>query len=171
MAKVVVTGGAGFIGSHIAAAYLEKGNDVHVVDNFAAGRREDRIHKGAVYHEIDVRDSEKLIPIFKGATCVFHEAALPRVQFSIENPELTSSVNILGTISMLRAAHEARVGRVVYAASSSAYGDQKELPLSENMREQPKSPYGLQKYVGEMALRVWSEVYGLPTVSLRYLKL
>src|SRR3989344_8914831 len=114
MAKVVVTGGAGFIGSHIAAAYLEKGNDVHVVDNFAAGRREDRIHKGAVYHEIDVRDSEKLIPIFKGATCVFHEAALPRVQFSIENPELTSSVHVGGTVSLLRAAHEGGVKRFIF---------------------------------------------------------
>lgn len=166
--KAVVTGGAGFIGSHIVDALVEKGFDTHVVDNYAGGKREDRINPKATYHEVDIRDYEKLAPIVAGASYVFHEAALPRVQFSIENPELTFSVNAGGTVSVLRAAKEGGVKRVVYAASSSAYGDQERLPLTEDMSAMPKSPYGLQKYIGELSCKVWSEVYGLPTVSLRY---
>jgi len=166
--KTVVTGGAGFIGSHIVDALVERGDEVHVVDNFAAGKREDRINPEATYHEVDIRDFNTLAPIVAGAKYVFHEAALPRVQFSIENPELTFSVNAGGTVSVLRAAHEGGVARVIYAASSSAYGDQETLPLSESLPAQPKSPYGLQKYVGELSCRLWSEIYGLPTVSLRY---
>ena len=168
MKKAVVTGGAGFIGSHITDALAERGFDVHVVDNYAGGKRADRIHPKATYHEVDVRDYEKLAPIVAGAEYVFHEAALPRVQFSIENPELTFSVNVGGTVSVLRAAQEGGVQRVIYAASSSAYGDQVALPLSEDLPAQPKSPYGLQKYVGELSCRLWSDVYGLSTVSLRY---
>ncbi|HEY4473923.1 MAG TPA: NAD-dependent epimerase/dehydratase family protein [Candidatus Paceibacterota bacterium] len=166
--KVVVTGGAGFIGSHIAEALLAKGFEIHVVDNYAGGRRDDRILKGVTYHEVDVRDTEKLIPIFKDAYCIFHEAALPRVQYSIENPVETFSVNAGGTVSVLDAARRAGARRVVYAASSSAYGDQDALPLSENLPPQPKSPYGLQKYIGELSAKTWSDVYGLSTVSLRY---
>lgn len=166
--KAVVTGGAGFIGSHIVDALVEKGFETHVVDNYAGGKREDRINPKATYHEVDIRDYEKLAPIVAGASYVFHEAALPRVQFSIENPELTFSVNAGGTVSVLRAAKEGGVKRVVYAASSSAYGDQERLPLTEDMSAMPKSPYGLQKYIGELSCKVWSEVYGLPTVSLRY---
>lgn len=168
MKKIVVTGGAGFIGSHLVAELVKRGFDVHVVDNYAGGRRKDRINPKAAYHEVDIRDYEKLAPIIAGAEYVFHEAALPRVQFSIENPELTFSVNVGGTVSVLRASHEGRVKRLIYAASSSAYGDQETLPLSEDFPASPKSPYGLQKYVGEMCCRLWSGVYGLPTVSLRY---
>jgi len=168
MSKVVVTGGAGFIGSHIVDALVERGDEVHIVDNFAAGKREDRLNVKAIYHEVDIREYEKLAPILKDANYVFHEAALPRVQFSIENPELTFSVNVNGLVSVLRAAHEGGVKRVIYAASSSAYGDQDTLPLNEGMPAKPKSPYGLQKYIGELSCRVWSEVYGLETVSLRY---
>ncbi len=166
--KAVVTGGAGFIGSHIVDALIEGGFEVHAIDNYAGGKREDRINPKATYHEVDVREYEKVAPLIEGATYVFHEAALPRVQFSIENPELTFSVNVGGTVSVLRAASEGGVKRVVYAASSSAYGDQETLPLSEELPAQPKSPYGLQKYVGELSCRLWSEVYGLSTVSLRY---
>jgi nucleoside-diphosphate-sugar epimerase len=168
MQKIVIAGGAGFIGSHLVDALVAKGSDVHVVDNYAGGKREDRINSRASYHEVDIRDYEKLAPIVKGATYVFHEAALPRVQFSIENPELTNSVNIGGTVSLLRAAHEGGVKRFIYAASSSAYGDQPILPLVETMPAQPKSPYGLQKHVGELYCRVWAQVFGLETVSLRY---
>lgn len=166
--KIVVTGGAGFIGSHLVKAHLEKGYDVHVVDNYAGGKRADRIHEGATYHEVDIRDYALLAPVVSGAKYLFHEAALPRVQFSIENPELTFSVNAAGFITVLRAAHEGGVARVVYAASSSAYGDQPVLPLAEDMPAMPKSPYGLQKYIGELSARLWSEVYQLSTVSLRY---
>ncbi|HUO50227.1 MAG TPA: NAD-dependent epimerase/dehydratase family protein [Candidatus Paceibacterota bacterium] len=168
MEKVVVTGGAGFIGSHLVSALVDKGYDVHVIDNYAAGKREDRIHPNATYHEADVRDFAAVAPVIASAKYVFHEAALPRVQFSIENPELTFSVNVDGFVTILRAAHEGKVARVVYAASSSAYGDQETLPLSEDMPAQPKSPYGLQKYIGELSARLWSDVYNVPTVSLRY---
>jgi len=168
MEKAVVTGGAGFIGSHLVAELVKRGFDVHVVDNFAGGRMESRIHPKATYHNVDIRDYEALAPIVAGASYIFHEAALPRVQFSIEHPQETFSVNVEGFVSVLRAAHEGGVKRVVYAASSSAYGDQVKMPLSEDLPAQPKSPYGLQKYIGELSCRVWSDVYGLSTVSLRY---
>ncbi len=168
MAKVVVTGGAGFIGSHIVDALVDRGDEVHVIDNYAAGKRDDRFNRAATYHEVDVREYEKIAPIIDGAIYVFHEAALPRVQFSIENPVLTYDVNVIGTVSVLRAAKEGGVKRLVYAASSSAYGDQETMPLSEDLPALPKSPYGLQKYVGELSCRLWSDVYGLSTVSLRY---
>lgn len=168
MEKVVVTGGAGFIGSNLVTALLEHDFEVHVIDNYAAGKRADRIASKAVYHDADIRSYDLIAPIIAGARYVFHEAALPRVQYSIEHPQESFSVNVDGLISVLRAAHEHRVSRVIYAASSSAYGDQEILPLSEDLPAQPKSPYGLQKYVGELSCRLWSEVYGLSTVSLRY---
>jgi UDP-glucose 4-epimerase len=177
MEKVVVTGGAGFIGSNLVDALVERGFEthsidqgveVHVIDNYAGGKREDRINPKATYHDADVRDYEKIAPIIAGAKYVFHEAALPRVQFSIENPQETFSVNVDGLVSVLRAAHEGGVKRLVYAASSSAYGDQETFPLSESLPAMPKSPYGLQKYVGELSCKVWYDVYGLSTVSLRY---
>lgn len=168
MEKTVVTGGAGFIGSHIVDALVARGDEVHVVDNYAGGKRADRINPKATYHELDIRNFDALAPVVKGADYVFHEAALPRVQFSIDQPIETFSVNVDGTISVLKAAHEGGVKRFVYAASSSAYGDQDRLPLSEDMPSMPKSPYGLQKYIGELSCKLWNEVYGLSTVSLRY---
>jgi nucleoside-diphosphate-sugar epimerase len=166
--KAVVTGGAGFIGSHIVDALVGREFDVHVVDNFAAGKLEERLNPKATYHQVDIREYDALAPVIAGAAYVFHEAALPRVQFSIEHPLLTFSVNVQGTASVLRAAQAGGVKRVVYAASSSAYGDHEKLPLSEDLPPSPKSPYGLQKYMGELACKLWSEVYGLETVSLRY---
>ena len=166
--KAIVTGGAGFIGSHLTEALVDAGFETHVVDNYAGGRREDRVIPGAEYHEADVCDTEALLPVFADAYCIFHEAALPRVQYSIEHPVETFAVNAGGTISILDAAKRAGARRVIYAASSSAYGDQETLPLSETLPPSPKSPYGLQKYLGELALRTWTDVYGLPTVSLRY---
>ncbi len=167
MAKALVTGGAGFIGANLTRALLDRGDEVHVVDTLVASTRE-QVPQGAVLHEVDIRNTEELIPLCTGVEYLFHCAALPRVQFSIKNPMETHAVNITGTLSVLEAARQANVGRVVYSASSSAYGDQKILPLVESMAAQPKSPYGLQKYVGELLCRVWSEVYELPTVSLRY---
>ncbi len=166
--KMIVTGGAGFVGSHIVDGLVARGDEVHVIDNYAGGKRDDRMNPKATYHELDIRDFDKIAPIIKGATYVFHEAALPRVQFSIEQPLETFSVNVQGTVSVLRAAKEGGVKRLVYAASSSAYGDQEKLPLTEDMPASPKSPYGLQKYMNELSCRLWSEVYGLETVSLRY---
>ncbi len=166
--KVVVTGGAGFIGSHIVRALLDQGYEVHVIDNFAGGKRPDRLDSRAVYHELDIRDVEKITPVIAGAKYVFHEAALPRVQFSIEQPLETMAVNVTGTANVLRAAHQGGVSRVVLASSGSVYGDQETMPLVESLPPLPKSPYGMHKYMLEVMSKVWSEVYGLPTVCLRY---
>lgn len=167
MVKVVVVGGAGFIGSHLADTLIERGFETHVIDNLSGGRREN-INPKAVFHEADIRNLKDIRPTIKGATYVFHLAALPRVQYSIEHPIETNEVNICGTLNVLVAAKEGGVKRVIYSASSSSYGEQKILPLTEAMQPNPKSPYGLQKYVGELYCRVWSGVYGLETVSLRY---
>src|SRR3989344_3837278 len=151
--KVIVTGGAGFIGTHLCAALRKEGYEVVSVD----------IKTGD-----DVRDTEKMKKLFAGAQYVFHLAALQRVQYSIEHPQETHNHNINGTLSCLAAAKNAGVEKFIYSASSSAYGDQTVMPLIESMETRPKSPYGLQKYVGELYCRLWSEVYGLPAVSLRY---
>jgi nucleoside-diphosphate-sugar epimerase len=165
--KAVVTGGAGFIGSHIVDALIEKGYTVTVIDDLSGGKRE-RVNPNATLHVVDIRDKEVITPLFAGADYVFHLAALPRVQYSIEHPIETHEVNVNGTLNVFLAAKEAGVKRVVYSASSSAYGDQATLPLREDMLPAPLSPYGLHKFIGEHYARVFSEVYGLETVSLRY---
>lgn len=165
--KIIVTGGAGFIGSNLSMELVRKGFDVHIIDNLSGGKKEN-IPAGAVFHKVDIREVSEIEPIFVGASGVFHLAALPRVQFSIENPVETTNVNILGTLNVFEAARKAGIKRIVYSASSSAYGDQKIMPLVENMLPNPKSPYGLQKMVGEYFAKVWHEVYGIETVSLRY---
>ena len=167
MKKAVVTGGAGFIGGHITDALLTEGYEVHVIDTLVASSRE-RVPAQATLHEIDILDTEAIAPVLAGADVVFHEAALPRVPFSIDHPKEAHAANVDGTFSVLLAANEGNVGRVVYAASASAYGDQQELPLREGMPSAPVNPYGLQKYIGEQYARMFSLVYGLPTVSLRY---
>lgn len=165
--KYLVVGGAGFIGSNLVDALLSKGHDVHIIDNLSGGKKEN-INPKAVFHQMDIRNLEEIKPKFIGMDGVFHLAALPRVQFSIENPVLTHDVNITGTMNVFVSAKEASVKRVVYSASSSAYGDQDTMPLTENMMPNPKSPYGLQKYVGEVYAKVWNDVYNIETVSLRY---
>ncbi len=168
MAKSVVTGGAGFIGSHIVDALVERGDEVHVIDNYASGKHEDRFNPKATYHELDVRATDDMQKIFAGADVVFHTAALPRVQFSIDNPVESTGVNIGGTVSVLTAASRASVRRLVYSGSGSAYGTQKTMPLTEGMPANPVNPYGLQKYTGELFCKVWPSTYGLETVVLRY---
>jgi nucleoside-diphosphate-sugar epimerase len=165
--KVVVIGGAGFIGSHVTDALVLRGDETHVVDNLSGGRIEN-INPEAIFHKADIRNLAEIKPIIKGARYVFHLAALPRVQYSIEHPVETNEVNVGGTLNVLVAAKEGGVKRVIYSASSSAYGDQKTMPLTETMIPNPKSPYGLQKYIGELYCKVWNETYGLETVSLRY---
>jgi UDP-glucose 4-epimerase len=168
MEKAVVTGGAGFIGSHIVDALVAKGSDVHIIDNYAAGKREDRFNPKATYHDVDIRSYEAIAPIIAGASYVFHEAALPRVQFSIENPLETFAVNAMGSVNVLRAAHQGGAKKVVVASSGSVYGDQAIVPLVETMTPAPKSPYGLQKRIMEEVCEMWSSVYGQGTVVLRY---
>lgn len=166
--KVVVTGGAGFIGSNLTEKLVQEGFETHVIDNYVAGKREDRMVKGAEYHELDIRSTDKIEAVFRGADTVFHTAAVPRVPYSIEHPVETTDVNITGTVSVLVAAAKAKVRRVVNSASGSAYGTQTTLPLAETMPSNPVNPYGLQKYVGELFARIWPDIYGLETVSLRY---
>jgi len=165
--KVIVTGGAGFIGSNLTDKLIEKGYEVHVLDNLSGGRRE-HVNPRAVLHEVDITDYDTIRPLFDGAEYVFHLAAMPRVQYSIEYPRETNKANVVGTLKVLVSAKEAGVKKVIYSASSSAYGDQPVMPLVETMPANPKSPYGLQKHIGELYCRVFSEVYGLPTVCLRY---
>lgn len=166
--KAVVTGGAGFIGSHLVDALVERGYDVHVVDTYVDGKKEDRMNAKATYHEIDVRSTDALGPIFSGTDVVFHTAAIPRVPYSVEHPVETTDQNIMGTVSVLAASAKAKVRRVVYSSSGSAYGDQDVLPLVETMPANPVNPYGLQKYAGELFAKIWPTIYGVETVSLRY---
>ena len=165
--KVVVTGGAGFVGSHIVDGLLDEGYDVHVIDNLIAGK-EENINNRAVFHNSDIRNLSELENIFQDAKFVFHLAALPRVQYSIENPEETMSVNISGTHNVLIAAQRKNVSKVVFSSSGAVYGNPEILPLKEKMRERPICPYAMHKQVGEIMCKQWSEVYGLPTVCLRY---
>lgn len=164
----LITGGAGFIGTNVAEHLTTLKHSVIVVDDLSAGDHTDRLPKEVTFHKLDIRDTNALTNICDGVDVIVHLAALPRVQFSIEHPKETHDVNVNGTLSVLEAARAAGVSRIVYAASSSAYGDQETLPLSLDLPPQPKSPYALQKYVGEELMRTWSVVYGLKTVSLRF---
>jgi len=165
--KVVVVGGAGFIGSHIVDAFVRLGYETHVIDNLSGGKKE-HVNRNAALHVMDICDYDAIAPIVKGAKYVFHLAALPRVQYSIEHPRETHDVNVTGTMNVLLASKEGEVKRVVYSASSSAYGDQEILPLAESLPAHPLSPYGLHKYIGELYARMFNDVYGLEAVSLRY---
>lgn len=168
MFKYLVTGGAGFIGTNLVKRLLADGHKVAVLDNFSSGRFFDRIQSGAEYVEGDIRNMADLGKVMKGVGGVFHTAAVARMPYSVEHPQETNEVNVVGTLNVLVAARDAGIRRVVYSASSSAYGDQAVLPLVETMKPQPMSPYGLQKLVGEEYCRLFYELYGLETVSLRY---
>jgi UDP-N-acetylglucosamine/UDP-N-acetyl-alpha-D-glucosaminouronate 4-epimerase len=166
----LVTGGAGFIGSHIAAALMANGARVRVLDDLSTGHREnlDEIGGDLDFIEGSVADEALLNKVLNGVEVVFHEAAIPSVPRSVEAPRQTHVASIDGTFSLLMAARDNRVRRVVYAASSSAYGDQPTLPKSEQMLPDPLSPYAVAKLVGEYYCQVFTRVYGLETVSLRY---
>lgn len=165
--KFLVTGGAGFIGTNLTQYLVGEGHEVVVVDDLSGGDAE-QIPPTAIFHKLDIRDTESLKTVCDGVDVIVHLAALPRVQFSIDNPTTTHDVNVNGTLSVLEAARHAHVKRIVYAASSSAYGDQDVLPLSIDLPPQPKSPYALHKYIGEEYMRLWSQLFGIETVSLRF---
>jgi len=167
MSLYLVTGGAGFIGSHIAEALIARGDRVRVLDNISTGKL-GNVPKGAEFVEADITNLEGIRPAFTSVDGVFHCAALPRVQDSIDRPYETHNVNITGTFNVLLAARDAGVKRLVYSASSAVYGDADQFPEPETLLPRPKSPYGLQKYVGEQYARLCAELYGLETVSLRY---
>jgi UDP-glucose 4-epimerase len=170
MAKYLVTGAAGFIGSSIARALIDRGESVRGIDNFATGKRENiEDLKGKLdFREASILDEAALADACKGIDYVFHEAALPSVPKSVAEPKLTNATNIDGTLNVLLAARDAKVKRVIYAASSSAYGESEVLPKQEAMIARPISPYAVQKLTGEHYMQTFTAVYGLETVSLRY---
>ena len=165
--KIIVVGGAGFIGSHIVDALIDSDYHVHVIDNLSTGRIEN-INPSAVFHDADIRDFDSIKHIFKGATYVFHLAALARIQPSIVNPRESNDVNITGTLNVLIAARDAGVKRVIYSGSSSVYGTQDTVPYTEDMKPKPMNPYAVQKLVGELYCQVFSKLYGLEVIILRY---
>jgi UDP-glucose 4-epimerase len=167
MSKCLVVGGAGFIGSNLVDALIERGDEVVVIDNLLTGKKEN-INAKAKFIETDIRNLENIKPLFLGIDYVFHLAALPRIQLSIEDPIKSNDINLNGTLNVLVAARDAKVKKFIYSASSSAYGRQLILPWVETMAPDPISPYGLQKYVGEVYAKIFFEIYGLPTVCLRY---
>ncbi len=171
MTKYVVTGGAGFIGSALVRGLLREGaSKVVVIDNLLTGHEEnlDEVRSSVELHKVDIRDYDAVAPIVRGADVVFHEAAIPSVPRSIQDPAPSHEVNVNGTFQVLRAAAAGKVGRLVYAASSSAYGDTAVLPKVETMMPWPKSPYALQKLTGEYYCSVFADCFGLETVALRY---
>ncbi len=175
----LITGGAGFIGSHLVEALLKKGEQVRVLDNFATGRKTNLAAVRAAVGladddprlevmEGDIRDPKTCADAVAGADYVLHQAALPSVPRSVTDPVGTTAVNITGTLNMLWAAKEAKVKRFVFASSSSVYGDTPVLPKVESLPTNPLSPYAVSKLAGEQFCKVFYRAYGLPTVALRY---
>jgi len=174
--RTLVTGGAGFIGSNIVEALLRRGEEVVILDDFSTGRRENvqaamKAAPGApppIVVEGDLRDRDAVRRAMRGVTHVIHQAALPSVQRSVEDPVASHEVNAGGTLNLLVAARDGGVRRFVYASSSSVYGDTPTLPKDESMTPQPLSPYAVSKLAGEHYCRIFHGLYGLETVSLRY---
>ncbi len=166
----LVTGGAGFIGSHLCTALVERGERVRVLDNLITGRRANLAHlAGRIeFIEASITDEAATRQAAEGVSVIFHEAAIPSVPRSVKEPQLNHDANVNGTFNVLMAARDAGVKRVVYAASSSAYGETEELPKRETMLPAPLSPYAAAKLVGEYYCQVFTRVYGLETVALRY---
>jgi nucleoside-diphosphate-sugar epimerase len=166
----LVTGGAGFIGGYLVEGLLEAGWSVRVIDDLSSGSERNLAHAmdRIDFTRGDIRDADALARAMQGVEVVFHQAAVASVPRSVAKPLLSNSVNIDGTLLVLETARQSGVRRVVYAASSSAYGDTEVLPTVESLPATPLSPYALQKYTGEVYCRLYSELYGLETVSLRY---
>jgi UDP-glucose 4-epimerase len=167
-----VTGGAGFIGSNLTESLLKRKHVVRVLDDFSTGKRENLMfskeYPSLEILEGDIRDLLTCKKAVLGVEYIFHQAALPSVQRSVEDPETSNAVNVGGTLNILLAAKEEGVKRVIYASSSSIYGDTPTLPKHEKMPPYPLSPYALQKYIGEQYCRLFYQLYGLDSVSLRY---
>ena len=170
----VVTGGAGFIGSHICRALLRQGHGVRVVDNFSTGRLEnlaqalDQYPSQCEICEQDIRQLGELKKLFQGAATVYHQAAMTSVQKSVEDPLECTSINVEGILKVLLAARDAGVRKVIFASSTAVYGNSEILPKHEEMKPDPVSPYAVTKYMGELYCNIFSEIYQLPTLGLRY---
>jgi UDP-glucose 4-epimerase len=169
MNTYLVTGAAGFIGRSIVAELLARGKRVCGIDNFSTGKRENLLGLEAMdFIEADINDAAAVAEACRGVDCVFHEAAIPSVPRSIEDPIATNHASVSGTVQLLVAARNAKVRRVVYAGSSSVYGNTPTLPKTEDMIPSPISPYAVAKLAGEYYLQSFTRVYGLETVTLRY---
>jgi UDP-N-acetylglucosamine 4-epimerase len=174
MSKILVTGGAGFIGSNLTEALLELGHEVKVLDNFATGKIENLLPLLEKYPEAltlqvgDIRNLDDCKKATEGIDYVFHEAALGSVPRSIKDPITSNDVNVTGFLNMLVASRDSAVKRFIYAASSSTYGDSKSLPKVEDVIGKPLSPYAITKYVNELYADVFSKTYGIETIGLRY---
>jgi nucleoside-diphosphate-sugar epimerase len=169
MSRYLVTGGAGFIGSHLVEELLRRGESVRIADNFSTGKRENLPSGGEVdLIEGDLSDAAVAERAVAGCEFVLHQAAIPSVPRSVKDPLTSHRANVDATLQVLLAARAAGVKRVVYAGSSSAYGDTAVLPKREDMKPQPLSPYALQKLVGEQYCQLFSRLYGLETVTIRY---
>ncbi|MGH9327365.1 MAG: SDR family oxidoreductase [Terriglobia bacterium] len=170
MALYIVTGGSGFIGSHIVDELLRRGETVRVLDDLSTGRRENlaQARDRMEFYEMDIRDLQKIRSVFEGVDYVIHLAALPSVPRSIADPITSNAVNLDGTLNVLVAARDAKAKRVVFAASSAAYGDNPEFPRVETQPPRPLSPYALGKLAGEYYCQLFTRLYGLETVALRY---
>ncbi len=166
--RCLVTGGAGFIGSGIAAALLERGDGVRVMDDFSTGRRQNLLGLDVEVIQASINDEVALAASMEGVEVVFHQAARASVPRSIAEPLAANMVNAHGTLMVLEAARRAGVRRVVYAGSSSAYGDSVELPKREDMPSNPRSPYAVSKLTGEQYLAVYARIHGLDTLTIRY---
>jgi UDP-N-acetylglucosamine/UDP-N-acetyl-alpha-D-glucosaminouronate 4-epimerase len=168
--RVLVTGGGGFIGSHLAERLLSDGHEVRVLDNFATGRRENLITFADDLElvEGDIQSYERVHTAVRGCDYVFHQAALPSVPRSVQDPLTSNASNVIGTLNVLLASRDCEVRRVIFASSSSIYGRNPELPKRETLATLPISPYAVAKLAGEGYCRSFSEVYGLDTVALRY---
>lgn len=167
--KVVVTGGAGFIGSHIVDAWLKRGAEVHIIDNLRTGKRENvALFPQSVFHEVSITDRKKVFEILRGVDYVHHLAALISVPESILNPLECVEINVNGLINILDAAKERGVKKVVHSSSAAVYGDNPASPKTVEMKPEPKSPYGITKLDGEYYLKHYNEQFSLGTASLRY---
>jgi len=170
MPTYLVTGGAGFIGSHMVSELVRRGDEVRVLDNFATGKRGNlrAVQDKVIVQEADICDLEKIRPGFAGVDYVIHLAALPSVARSVADPVESNLINISGTVNVLVAARDAQVKRLVFAASAAAYGDNPVSPRVESLLPSPLSPYALQKVAGEHYCQVFTHLYGLATVALRF---
>jgi UDP-glucose 4-epimerase len=168
MSLYLVTGGAGFIGSNLVSKLLSLGHQVRVLDNYYGGRFEKRVFPSVEYIEGDIMSLSDLRIACNGVSGIFHMAAIPRMPYSVSNPLETHAINVTGTLNVLFVAKELGVKRVVFSASSAAYGNQDVASFSESLPSIPMSPYGLHKLIGEEYCTLFSKLYGLSTVSLRY---
>lgn len=168
--KFLITGGAGFIGLNIAETLIEQG-EVNIIDNLSTGdysNIEPYIKNGVNFYESSILDYDHVLEIIKDVDFIFHQAALSSVSGSIKNPITSNNVNILGTLNILEAARKNKVKKVIYASSSSIYGDADVLPKKESMKPNPISPYAVSKLTAEYYCRVYSKIFEVPTVCLRY---